>query len=136
MKKIFRATWMYAVFGLAAGVFYREYTKMNEFLGDTMLSKIHVHAITMGTLFFLIVLVLNKLFDLTANKRFNVWFWFYNISMIGVLTTMLMRGLFEVAGTEAAYFSHIAGTSHTLAAVAIIWFMVMLKKAVLKKKVR
>lgn len=134
MKKIFRAIWMYAVFGLTAGVFYREFTKMNDFTEQTMLSNIHVHAIAMGTLFFLIVLVLNKLFDLSENKRFNFWFWFYNISMVGVLATMLIRGLYEVAGIEAASFSHIAGTTHTLAAVAIVWFMVIVKKAVFKKE--
>ena len=134
MKKIFRASWMYAVLGLTAGVFYREYTKMMDYFEPTMLSNTHVHAITMGTLFFMIILVLNKLFNLEENKRFNFWFWFYNASFLGVLATMVIRGIYQVTGVEAEGFSHIAGTFHTFTAVALIWFMVIVKKAVFKKE--
>ena len=133
MKKLFRASWLYAVLGLTAGVFYREFTKMMDFTDSTMLSNTHVHAITLGTLFFLIVLILEKLFSLSENKRFYFWFWFYNISLLGVLATMVIRGVYQVVGIEAAMLSHIAGTFHTLTAVALIWFFVIVKKAVFIK---
>jgi len=74
MKKIFRGVWIYAALGLVAGVFYREFTKFNDFTETTMLSGVHVHAITLGSMFFLIVLILNKLFEINGNKGFVACF--------------------------------------------------------------
>jgi len=133
MKKIFRGVWIYAVLGLITGVFYREFTKFNDFTETTMLSSVHVHMITLGSIFLLIVLILNKLFELNGNKGFAAWFWFYNIALIGVLTTMVIRGVYQVIGINAEMLSHIAGTFHTLTAASLIWFMFILKYALFKK---
>ena len=46
---------VYAVAALASGVFYREFTKINDFNGITALGVTHVHLFALGTLLFLVL---------------------------------------------------------------------------------
>lgn len=130
MKKLFYSALFYMILGQLFGVFYREYTKMNDFTGITQLSTVHTHAFTLGMFFFLIVLALDKGFSLSSSKNFSKWVILYNAGLLGVLTTMTIRGIGQVNGTEIASFNYIAGLSHTIFAVAVVWFFVMLKKKI------
>lgn len=53
MKKIINTAMIYLALGLAAGVFYREFTKWNGFTGKTTLGVVHTHLLVLGMLFFL-----------------------------------------------------------------------------------
>lgn len=64
MKKLYNTTLFYAILGLAIGVFYREYTKFMAFDEVTVLGKGHGHALVLGFIFFLIVILLEKVFSL------------------------------------------------------------------------
>lgn len=130
MKAMYRSAMIYTIAGLFFGVFYREFTKMQDFTGSTVLSGMHVHTLTWGLLFLLILILLEKQFTLTANKRFNAWFITYNVALVGTLACMFTRGMLEVLGTDMNGLNHIAGTFHTTMAVALIWFLVMLKKRI------
>ena len=130
MKALYRGAMIYTIAGLSFGVFYREFTKMQGFTGKTMLSILHVHTLTLGLLFFLILMLMEKQFTLTAAKRFKGWFITYNIALVGTLASMLTRGVIQVLGTDISGLNHIAGTFHTLMAVALVWFLVMLKKRI------
>ena len=55
MKKALRCSLIYAIAGMAAGVFYREFTKIMGFTGDTVLSSVHPHLLVLGMVMFLIV---------------------------------------------------------------------------------
>ncbi len=125
---------IYAILGLSLGVFYREFTKFNDYFEPTMMSQGHTHALALGSFFFLTVLVMEKLFNIIESKRYKGWFITYNIALVGVIATMVIRGIMQVKGIESSMFSEIAGTFHTLYAVALVWFIIMLKKAVLPKK--
>ncbi len=130
MKALYRGAMIYTIAGLFFGVFYREFTKMQGFTGKTMLSILHVHTLVLGLLFFLILMLMEKQFVLTAAKRFKGWFITYNIALVGTLATMLTRGVTQVLGTDVSGLNHIAGTFHTTMAVALIWFLVMLRKRI------
>lgn len=130
MKALYRGAMFYTIAGLFFGVFYREFTKMQGFTGKTMLSILHVHTLTLGLLFFLILMLMEKQFTLTAAKRFKGWFITYNVALVGTLASMLTRGVIQVLGTDISGLNHIAGTFHTLMAVALVWFLVMLKKRI------
>lgn len=130
MKALYRGAMFYTIAGLSFGVFYREFTKMQGFTGKTMLSILHVHTLTLGLLFFLILMLMEKQFMLTAAKRFKGWFITYNVALVGTLASMLTRGVIQVLGTDISGLNHIAGTFHTLMAVALVWFLVMLKKRI------
>ena len=43
MKKYIKIAFVYAVLAMASGVFYREFTKFNEFTAKTALSVTHLH---------------------------------------------------------------------------------------------
>lgn len=45
MNRYIKTSIYYAIFGLAAGVFYREFTKFNGLDGGTSLAFIHVHTL-------------------------------------------------------------------------------------------
>lgn len=130
MKAMYRSAMIYTITGLFFGVFYREFTKMQDFTGTTVLSGMHVHTLTWGLLFILILMLMEKQFTLTANKRFKAWFITYNVALVGTLASMFTRGMLDVLGTDINGLNHIAGTFHTTMAVALIWFLVMLKKRI------
>ena len=98
MKALYRSAMIYTIAGLFFGVFYREFTKLQGFTGKTMLSILHVHTLTLGLLFFLILMLMEKQFTLTAAKRFKGWFITYNIALVGTLASMLTRGDHSGAG--------------------------------------
>ena len=66
MKKYLNYALGYAIAAIAGGVFYREFTKMNDFTGVTVLGKVHTHFFLLGMFVFLIV----SLF--AASSTFNV----------------------------------------------------------------
>lgn len=130
MKKYYNTAFIYLVLGLGLGVFYREFTKMLGFEGQTVLRGLHTHVIVLGFIFFIIVLLLEKNFNINGLKQSKVWFIFYNISFVAVIVTMLVRGILEVKGLDMAGLSHMAGLAHALMGGALIWFMILLGKAI------
>lgn len=129
MKKYFNFATFYLILGLVAGVFYREFTKMNGFEGVTVLSAVHTHTLVLGFLFFIIVLLLEKNFVLSKVKHFGKWLVLYNVSLIYVVGALVARGVLQVIGGEFAGLSHIAGLGHALLGASLIWFVVIVNKA-------
>lgn len=130
MKKYFNFATFYLVLGLVMGVFYREFTKFNGFEGKTVLSVVHTHSITLGFIFFILVLLLEKNFGLSKIKHFSKWLVLYNVSLIYVLGTFTARGIMQVLGTDFAGLSHIAGLGHAMIGIAMIWFIVIVNKSI------
>lgn len=130
MKKYINLSTLYLFLGLAMGVFYREFTKINGFQGKTTLSVVHTHVLTLGFIFFIIVLLLEKNFILSNINGFKKWIIFYNISLVYTLSTLIARGVMQVLGTDFSGLSHIAGLGHVLLAIALIWFAVIVNKAI------
>lgn len=130
MKKYFNLATLYMVLGLIMGVFYREFTKINNFDGKTVLGIVHTHALTLGFIFFILVLLLEKNFNLSKIKSFNIWNIFYNVSLIYVLVTLSLRGIMQVLGSDFNGLSHIAGLGHALLGISLIWFAIIVNKAI------
>lgn len=74
MKKLYAAALGYMIAGLLSGIYYREITKAMNFSGESMLSVLHTHLLILGMFFFLILISLEKLFHLSTNKRFSLFF--------------------------------------------------------------
>lgn len=130
MKKYFNFATFYLVLGLVMGVFYREFTKLNGFEGRTVLSVVHTHALTLGFIFFILALLLEKNFGLSKVKHFSKWMILYNVSLIYVLITFIARGIMQVLGTDFAGLSHIAGLGHAFLGIAMIWFVFIVNKSI------
>src|SRR5690625_6826071 len=79
LKKLFYAAGIYAALGLAGGLFYRTLTHAQDFTGPTQLAVVHTHLLVLGMIFMLLLLALEKVFDLSRQRSFNVFFWLYNV---------------------------------------------------------
>ena len=130
MKKYFNLAAIYLVLGLAMGVVYREFTKINGFEGKTALAGVHTHALTLGFMFFILVLLLVKNFKISQIKGFKAWCIFYNVSLIYLLSTLTARGILQILGNDFAGLNHIAGLGHVLISIALVWFVVIVNKSI------
>lgn len=130
MQKIFKISTFYLFLGLILGVFYREFTKISGFTGVTVLSSTHTHTLVLGFIFFIIVLLLEKNFLISKIKGFKAWLVTYNIGLVYLLSTLVYRGILQVKGVDFKGLSHIAGLGHLVLGISLIWFVVIVNKAI------
>ncbi|WP_223694704.1 DUF2871 domain-containing protein [Leifsonia poae] len=137
MKMSFSASLVYLVLGVGSGLFYREFTKAHDFTdgASTQLSVVHTHLLTLGFIVFLIVLILDKLFDLSSTGLFSWFFWIYNAGLVLTAGMMTVHGSLTVLGekTVSPAISGIAGMGHILLTIALIVLMVALGRRVLAR---
>lgn len=132
MKKLINTAGIYGALALFSGVFYREFTKINNFEGDSMLSVAHTHFFAMGAFLFLIIglFALNsKLIEDVKFKRFNL---IYQIGFPMMMLMIYVRGILQVLGTELsngldAAISGISGVSHIIVTIALVYLFQALK---------
>lgn len=130
---------VYLLVAMAGGIYFRELTKFNEFTGNTVLGVVHTHALMLGTILFLIVAILFKLTRLEDNGLYKKFFVLYNIALPVMLVTMALRGTFQVLavnlakGADAA-LAGIAGLSHIGVGVALLIFLLAIKKELTKSE--
>lgn len=135
MRKLVNSAFIYAIVGLSAGLFYREYTVIRGFEGKTMLSVLHTHSFALGMMTMLIVLVLYKIFELDGNKKVRRFIRLYNVGLPLSLIMMLIRGITQVemmplsTGADAA-IAGTAGIGHTIIGIAIVFLFLGLREAV------
>lgn len=137
MKKIFNAAFAYMIIGVLAGLFYREFTKANDFPeGDfTQLGVVHTHLLTLGFIVLLLVLVLDKVFALSGTKLFSWFFWTYNVGIILTAGMMVWHGSLTVLGQESsAMIAGIAGLGHIALSVGMVLLFLSLRKAIVAGK--
>lgn len=129
MRKLFGTVSFYGILGLLLGVFYREYTKLSGFEGVTALGRLHTHALALGLLFFLILVVLEKNFSISDKKYFKMFYPVYNIGLLGLLATLTLRGILDINGSIMNGLNHIAGTFHFILGVGFLLFLMNLNQA-------
>ena len=134
MKRYMNTALLYAVFAMAGGVFYREFTKFNGFTGKTTLSVVHTHYFLLGMVFFLLLLLLEKNFSFTGAKTGRVLA-AYHIGLILTAVMFVVRGLTQVLapalsrGMDAA-ISGMAGIGHILLGVSMVLLLVQIRRSV------
>ena len=135
MQKIVNYSLGYLIFGLLSGIYFREMTKGIIGIDTTTLGVIHTHALTLGTLFLLIVAIFVKLYSLDNGRSWKIFFYSYNTGLIITLATLMVRGTTEVLSIPlskamSASVSGIAGIGHICLTIGLIYFFVILKKAI------
>ncbi len=134
MKRYMNTALLYAVFAMAGGVFYREFTKFNGFTGKTTLSVVHTHYFLLGMVFFLLLLLLEKNFSFTDAKTGRVLA-AYHIGLNLTAVMFVVRGLTQVLvpalsrGMDAA-ISGMAGIGHILLGVSMVLLLVQIRRSV------
>ena len=134
MKKYINISLVYAVAAMAGGVFYREFTKFNQFTGVTALGKVHTHLFLLGMVVFLLVALFADRLALEKQKSFSTFMTVYNTGVPLTSVMLLVRGITQVLGLSlskgaSAAISGIAGIGHILTGVGIILLLLALRKA-------
>lgn len=135
MKNVVKMAYFYAIAGMLAGLFYREYTKIMDFDGDTALSVVHSHLLSMGMLFMLVILALVKLFPLIGNKWFKRFFTVYNLAFMVNVAMMIVRGIVQVSVADLSsmvggMIGGFAGLGHIGIMVAFVFLFMSLLQVV------
>lgn len=132
LRMLLSAITVYTVIGLAAGVFYREFTKLNGF-EDGMpgqLGLAHTHILTLGVIVLLAVMALEKSFGLSASRLFRWFFWIYNAGVVISAVGLVWHGVLQVLGAESSkMIAGIAGAGHMLVGAGFVLLLLMLRKA-------
>lgn len=138
MKRLLNASFIYMLAGVASGLFYREFTKLNDFPEGqfTQLGLAHTHLLTLGFIVLLIVLALEKVFGISSSPKLFAWFfWLYNAGVVLTSAMLIWHGILTVLGQESSkMISGIAGLGHMLITAGMIVFFVALRRAVLRSK--
>ena len=137
MKKILNAAFIYMIAGVASGLFYREFTKLNGFPEGkvTQLGLVHTHLLTLGFIVLLIALVIEKVFGISRSPKLFAWFfWLYNAGVILTSGMLIWHGSLTVLGQESStMIAGIAGLGHMLLTAGMVVFFVALRRAVLNR---
>lgn len=133
-KKLVNTAAYYAVAGLFAGAFYREFTKYMGYKGVTALGKAHTHLFALGMLMFLIVTALASTTEITKSEYFDRFYFYYNIG-VGLSATMIFcRGLYEVIGLNNnvldLVISWTAGAGHVTITIGLAFLFLSLKQTI------
>lgn len=134
MKRYINAALLYAVLAMSGGVFYREFTKYNEFTDKTTLSVVHTHYFLLGMVFFLLLLVLEKSFSFTGTKTGRVLVT-YHIGLNLTALMLVVRGVVQVlmptvSSGVSASISGIAGIGHILTGVSMVLLLLQIRRSV------
>jgi hypothetical protein len=132
--KLFNASLIYMVAGVASGLFYREFTKAQDFPEGafTQLGLAHTHLLTLGFIVLLIVLALEKVFTLSRSPRLFAWFfWLNNAGVVLTSAMLIWHGSLTVLGEESnAMIAGIAGLGHMAITAGMIIFFIALRRAI------
>lgn len=134
MKRYMNMALLYAILAMVGGVFYREFTKFNDFTAKTTLGVVHTHYFLLGMVFFLLLLLLEKNFAFTNAKTGRILV-AYHIGLNLTSVMFVVRGVTQVLGTAlssgmSAAISGIAGIGHILLGVSLVLLLVQMKHSV------
>lgn len=131
--RILGAVAVYTVLGLAAGLFYREFTKANGHPDGLMgqLGLAHTHILTLGMIVLLIVLVLEKSFALSSSPLFRWFFWIYNAGVVLTSAMLVWHGVLQVQGVESSgMIAGLAGLGHMLLGAGFVLLLLAIRSAI------
>lgn len=130
---LLRGVAVYTVVGLAAGLFYREFTKANGYPEGLMgqLGLAHTHILTLGMIVLLIVLALEKSFALSSSRLFRWFFWVYNTGVVLTGSMLIWHGMLQVQGLESSkMIAGIAGLGHMLIGGGFVLLLLALRTVI------
>lgn len=134
-KKYVNLSFIYAIIGLVAGAFYREFTKYIGYTARTRMALVHPHFLVLGAFMFMIIALFSMNLKLENEKTFKTFFLSYNIGVVITAAMLFLRGLTEVMdwGDNKALdasISGIAGVGHIVLTVGFVFMYITLKRAI------
>ncbi len=129
LASLYRSAAVWTALGLASGLGYRELTRQLAYAAKTQLAVAHTHALTLGTIVLLLVLVLVKVFALDEDRRLTWFLRFYNGGLAITFGMLVMKGTLQVLDSPLATSKAIAGISGlghiTLTGCFVLLFLIL-----------
>lgn len=117
--------------GLLGGLGYRELTRSQEFDGRTQLAVVHTHALVLGTVMMLLLLILERVFRLSAQRGFGAGVWIYTAGVALTVTMLAVNGSRAVFGHEVPpALAGFSGLGHITVTVGLVMLFLSLGRAV------
>lgn len=137
MKRYINLAFIYSILALISGVFYREFTKFNNFNEKTVLSVIHTHYFVLGMIFFILLLLIEKSFKFT-NKKVEKVILTYNIGLNLTTLAFFIRGIIQVLKinlnrTYNFSISGLAGIGHIFLGISLVYLIFLIKNRITKE---
>lgn len=130
MRRLYVAALAYMILGLAAGLFYREYTNTQDFTGSSQLSVMHTHLLAVGMLFFLVLMALEALLGFMKTRLAGWFYWVYNLGFLLTVAMMAVHGIRTVLGKgDTPALDGISGLGHMIITAGLILLFIALYKA-------
>lgn len=123
---------------MAGGVFYREFTKLQDFHGRTALAFVHTHLFLLGMVFFLLAALFAGRLDLEGQRLWKPFLILYNLGVVLTAVMLAVRGVVQALvlaippGADAA-ISGLAGMGHMLTDVGLVLFFLCLRRCAPEK---
>jgi hypothetical protein len=135
MRILFWSAAAYTLLGLAGGLYFRTITKSKEFTGDTELAVVHTHFLVLGMLMFLLLMLFEKAFALSAQRGFTAFVAVYHVGVLWTVGAMLVIGTRQVYGHDPGdAIGGIAGMGHIIITVALVQFFALLYRAAVRDR--
>ncbi|MDW4012136.1 DUF2871 family protein [Staphylococcus saprophyticus] len=132
MKKLMYSSAFYTLLGLLSGLFYREMSKAENFRGYSQLNITHTHLLVLGTIMFLIFMIIEFQLKLTSNRQlFNYFFYIFHLGVLITVTMQFINGIAAMKDFNVSpAIAGIAGLGHIMITLAFILFFVLLNKRI------
>lgn len=128
---LYRLAGVWTLVGLVGGLGYRELTRSHDFDGRTQLAVVHTHALVLGTVMMLLLLVIERVFRLSEQRGFRASVWIYTAGVAITVAMLSVNGTRTVMGHESnPALAGISGTGHIAIAVGLAMFFLSLGRAV------
>lgn len=128
---LYRLAAAWTVVGLVGGLGYRELTRSHDFDGRTQLAVVHTHALVLGTVMMLLLLVMERVFRLSEQRGFRASVWIYTAGVAITVAMLSVNGARTVLGHASnPALAGISGTGHIAIAVGLAMFFLSLGRAV------
>lgn len=123
---------LYTLLGMLSGLFYREMSKGEKFNGYSQLNVTHTHFLVLGTIMFLIFMIIEHQLKLTKNmKLFNYFFYIFHLGLLVTVAMQFINGIATMKDFSVSpAIAGIAGLGHILITIAFILFFVLLNKRI------
>lgn len=138
MKRYMDRALLYAILAMVGGVFFREFTKLNGFVGQTALGVVHTHYFLLGMVMFLLLMLLERSFSFTGSKTGRVLV-AYQVGLNLTAVMLAVRGAIQVLGIELssgmdAAVSGVSGIGHILLGVSLVLLLLQVRRGVMAQR--
>ncbi|QJC21442.1 DUF2871 family protein [Arcanobacterium buesumense] len=133
MHRILIAAVAYLLLGLFLSALYRLFIRLIQFDGPTAFGSMYMYTFVLGTLFFLLLSIVDKYFELSDHSLFTRWFILYNVGLIWTVSGMAIQNVVTALYGQQVWdatLSGVVGIGHLIVAISWCWLFSIIYVAI------